>query len=101
MSPELESVLIAVGVIAAILTIASVITMAPLLIVPVFFGGAGGVIGALIGELLGSPITGAVIGSIVGFVGLVIWWIHGEEKRDKEARLRQEKHAKLYRSSPH
>lgn len=98
MSPELESTLITVGVIAAILMAASALAGAPLFAIPVFFGGAGSAIGALIGELFGQPIVGAVIG-VVGFVGCVVWWIHGEVKRDKEAKSRQDNHAKLYGGS--
>ena len=97
MESELQNVLIGIGVVVAILVAASAFAGTPMLVIPVFTGGVGAVVGALLGFAFfggtgASTITGAVILGIVGFAAPIAWYLWNEEMRDRaqaNQRLRQ------------
>lgn len=90
MSPELQTTLLWVVILTAIMVCASALSGAVMVAVPSLFGGVVAMVGACIGNLFGHSIVGAVIGGVVGFVGLIVLFLVQEEKKYEAARIERD-----------
>ncbi|MDN5275454.1 MAG: hypothetical protein JWN33_103 [Candidatus Saccharibacteria bacterium] len=88
MSTDLQVTLIGVLIIFLIIVLASAVAGLPLLIIPVFYMGAGAAVGALIGSFFGGPVIGALLGAAIAMGCFIYWFLNKEIQKEQRRRDR-------------